>query len=174
MPLDRHPPAIRTLHPADWPVYRDLRLRALADAPYAFCSTYAEESQRGDDAWTARLAAPALGAYQQGWPFAAELDGTPVGLAWVKMDAGNAASASLYQVWVAPEARGRGVGAALINAAIEWARARRAHVLRLDVTAGDGAAARLYRRMGFVDDGAPVRRPGTTVSEQAMVLALAG
>lgn len=176
MPLDRYPPVIRTLHPADWPVYRDLRLRALADAPDAFCSTYAEESQRTGDAWTARLAAPALGAHQQGWPFAAELDGTPVGLAWVKMDAvsaGSAATASLYQVWVAPEARGRSVGAALVKAAVAWARARRAQALRLDVTSGDGAAARLYRRMGFVDDGAPVPRPGSALSEQAMVLALA-
>lgn len=162
-------PAIRTLHPDDWPVYRDLRLRALDEAPYAFCSTFAEESQRTDDAWAARLAAPALGAYQQGWPFAAELDGTPVGLSWVKMEG---AGASLYQVWVAPEARGRGVGAALLDAAIAWARARRAQALHLGVTAGDGAAARLYRRAGFVDVGAPEPRPGTALFEQAMVLTL--
>jgi GNAT superfamily N-acetyltransferase len=169
MPLDRHPPAIRTLHPADWTVYRALRLRALADAPDAFCSTLAEESQRPDDVWAARLAAPALGAHQQGWPFVAELDGTPVGLAWVKMEG---AGASLYQVWVAPEARGRGVGAALLDAAIAWARTRHAHALHLTVTAGDGAAARLYRRSGFVDVGSPVPRADTALSEQAMVLAL--
>jgi ribosomal protein S18 acetylase RimI-like enzyme len=162
--------SIRTLHPDDWPVYRDLRLRALAEAPYAFCGTFAEESQRTDDAWAARLAAPALGAYQQGWPFAAQLDGTPVGLSWVKMEG---AAASLYQVWVAPEARGRGVGAALLDAAITWARARKANALHLSVTSGDGAAARLYRRAGFVDVGAPTPRPGTALFEQAMVLALA-
>jgi ribosomal protein S18 acetylase RimI-like enzyme len=162
-------PSIRTLHPADWPLYRDLRLRALLDAPYAFGSTFAEESRRTDDAWAARLAAPALGAHQQGWPVVAELDGTPVGLSWVKMEG---ETASLYQVWVAPEARGRGVGAALLDAAIAWARARRAHALHLGVTAGDGAAARLYRRAGFVDVGAPEPRPGTSLFEQAMVLAL--
>jgi ribosomal protein S18 acetylase RimI-like enzyme len=101
-----------------------------------------------------------------------DLDGTPAGLAWVKMDGDGADTASVYQVWVAPEARGRGIGAALIDAAAEWARARRATALRLDVTAGDGAAARLYRRMGFVDVGAPVPMPGRTTFEQAMVLAL--
>jgi ribosomal protein S18 acetylase RimI-like enzyme len=163
---------IRTLRPNDWPTYRDLRLRALADAPEAFGSTFAEESQRPDDAWAARLAGPALGAYQQAWPCAVDLDGTPAGLAWVKMDGDGADTASVYQVWVAPEARGRGIGAALIDAAAEWARARRATALRLDVTAGDGAAARLYRRMGFVDVGAPVPMPGRTTFEQAMVLAL--
>ena len=162
-------PAIRTLHPDDWPIYRELRLRALADSPQAFCSTHAEEAQRTDDVWAARLAAPALGAYQQGWPFAAEVDGTPVGLAWVKMEGNHA---SIYQVWVAPEARGRGVGATLLDAAIGWARARKASELRLDVTSGDGAAARLYRRMGFVDVGAPVPMAGRTTFEQAMVLRL--
>ena len=162
-------PAIRTLHPDDWSIYRDLRLRALADAPQAFGSTFAEESQRTDDVWAARLAAPALGSHLQGWPFAVEVDGTPAGLAWVKMEG---AHASIYQVWVAPEARGRGVGAALLDAAITWARARKATEVRLDVTAGDGAAARLYRRMGFVDVGAPVPMPGRTTFEQAMVLTL--
>jgi GNAT superfamily N-acetyltransferase len=163
-------PHIRTLHPDDWPLYRELRLRALADAPHAFGSTYAEESQRDDDVWAARLAAPALGSHLQGWPYVAEVDGTPVGLAWVKLEG---AVAWLYQVWVAPEARGRGVGAALMDAAIRWARARNATALHLDVTAGDGAAARLYRRTGFVDVGAPVPMPGRTTFEQAMVLPLA-
>jgi GNAT superfamily N-acetyltransferase len=165
--------AIRTLRPGDWTIYRDLRLAALADSPQAFGSTLAEESKRPDDAWAARLAAPALGAYRQGWPFIAVLDGTPVALAWVKLDVPDAPTASLYQVWVAPQARGRGVGAALLDAAITWARERRATALHLGVTAGDGAAMRLYRRAGFVDVGAPVPRAGTELSEQAMVLALA-
>ena len=165
-------PAIRTLFPADWPVYRDLRLAALGESPQAFCSTLADEAARPDDAWAARLAAPALGDYRHAWPFVADVDGKPVGLAWVKLDAPDAATASLYQVWVAPQARGQGVGAALLDAAIGWARARRATALQLGVTAGDGAAARLYRRAGFVDVGAPVPRPGTGLSEQEMVLAL--
>jgi len=165
-------PAIRTLFPADWPLYRDLRLAALAESPEAFGSTLAEEAARPDDAWSARLAAPALGDYRHARPFVAELDGTPVGLAWVKLDTPDAAAASLYQVWVAPQARGQGVGAALLDAAIAWARARRATALHLGVTAGDGAAARLYLRAGFVDVGAPELRPGTDLSEQAMVLAL--
>jgi ribosomal protein S18 acetylase RimI-like enzyme len=166
--------AIRTLRPDDWATYRDLRLAALADSPQAFGSTLAEEAARADDAWAARLAAPALGAYRQGWPFIAALDGTPVGLAWVKLDAPDAATASLYQVWVAPAARGRGIGAALLDAAITWARERRATALHLDVTAGDGAAARLYRRAGFVDVGVPVPRAGTDLAEQAMMLVFEG
>ena len=148
------------------------RLAALGESPHAFGSTLAEEAARPDDAWAARLAAPALGDYRHAWPYVAELDGTAVGLAWVKLDAPDAATASLYQVWVAPQARGQGIGAALLDAAIAWARARRAAALHLGVTAGDGAAARLYRRAGFVDVGAPEPRAGTDLFEQAMVLAL--
>jgi GNAT superfamily N-acetyltransferase len=173
MPRDPNPPVIRTLHPADWPVYRDLRLRALADSPQAFCATFAEESTRADDVWAARLAAPALGAHRQGWPFMAVLDEAPVGLAWVKLDGPDAASATLYQVWVAPEARGRGVGAAMLDAAIAWARTRRLRALHLGVTTGDTAAVRLYLRAGFAAVGAPQPRPGTDLSEQAMTLVLA-
>jgi ribosomal protein S18 acetylase RimI-like enzyme len=162
-------PAIRTLHPDDWPTYRDLRLRALAESPQAFGSTHADEVQRTDDVWAARLAAPALGAHTQGWPFAAEVDGTPVGLAWVKMEGEHA---SVFEVGVEPGARGSCVCAALVDPSSHWARARKASELRLDVTAGDGAAARLYRRMGFIDVGAPVPMAGRTTFEQAMVLPL--
>jgi len=161
---------IRTLQPADWPVYRDLRLGALAEAPYAFGSTHAEESQRPDDVWAARLAAPALGGFRRACPLLAALDGVPVGLMWVKLD--DTGNAGLYQVWVAPQARGRGVAAALLDAAIAWARDVRAPAVHLDVTVGNGAAERLYARAGFVPVGAPVPQPDRPQFEQAMTLVL--
>ena len=164
-------PVIRTLRPADWPVYRDLRLGALAESPHAFGSTHAEESQRPDDVWAARLAAPALGGFRRACPLVAELDGVPVGLMWIKLD--DAGAAGVYQVWVAPRARGRGVGAALLDAALAWARGVRATAVHLDVTVGIGAAERLYARAGFVPVGAPVPQPGRPLFEQAMTLALA-
>ena len=172
-------PVIRILQPADWPTYRDLRLGALAEAPYAFGSTYAEESQRADDVWAARLAAPALGGFRRACPLVAEVAGEPVGLVWIKLDGAGTGTgsgtgtASLYQVWVAPQARGLGVGAALLDAAIAWARGVRATAVHLDVTVGNGAAERLYARAGFVPVGAPVPQPGKPLFEQAMTLALA-
>lgn len=163
---------IRTLHPDDSAVYRDLRLRALTDSPAAFGSIFEEEYQRPNDAWVARLAEPAKNYHQQSWPFMAEVDGIPVGLAWAKLDVPPTTTANLYHVWVTPEARGLGVGAALLNAAITWARERRATALHLDVTVGDSAAARLYRRSGFVDIGAPKPMVGRDTFEQEMVLIL--
>jgi ribosomal protein S18 acetylase RimI-like enzyme len=53
--------------------------------------------------------------------------------------------------------RGRGVGSALIRAAISWARGRGLHKLCLEVFAHNTAAIALYRRYGFVEEG---RRTG--------------
>ncbi len=47
---------IRTFAAQEWEIYKDLRLRALADAPSAFGSTFAEEHKRPDSEWANRLA----------------------------------------------------------------------------------------------------------------------
>lgn len=54
---------------------------------------------------------------------------------------------------VAREWRGRGVGSALLAAAIQWARERGLHKLCLSVFAHNSAAIALYRKHGFVDEG---------------------
>lgn len=63
--------------------------------------------------------------------------------------AGDEGVVELISMWVAPTARGRGVGAALVLDVEQWARSVGAQVLRLDVADGNRAASRLYRRNGF-------------------------
>jgi ribosomal protein S18 acetylase RimI-like enzyme len=58
---------------------------------------------------------------------------------------------------VAREWRGRGVGAALLTAAIAWARERGLHKLSLSVFPHNAAAIALYRRFGFVEEGRRVK-----------------
>jgi RimJ/RimL family protein N-acetyltransferase len=58
---------------------------------------------------------------------------------------------------VAREWRGRGVGSALLAAAIEWARERGLHKLSLSVFAHNTAAIALYRKFGFVEEGRRVK-----------------
>ncbi|MES3024510.1 MAG: GNAT family N-acetyltransferase [Pseudomonadota bacterium] len=164
------PIVIRTLEAHEAACYRAVRLRALADAPDAFCSTLASEQPRPLEAWAARLAAAA--ASGQDCPLVAELAGAPVGLVWAKRDAADPAVVNIFQLWVAPEGRGRGVAAALLREAIAWARAGDARFVQLSVTCGDNAAARLYRREGFEDTGPATAREGTVLFEQAMRLAL--
>jgi RimJ/RimL family protein N-acetyltransferase len=55
------------------------------------------------------------------------------------------------------EWRGRGVGSALLAAAIEWARERGLHKLILSVFARNAAAIALYRKFGFVEEGHRVK-----------------
>ncbi len=58
---------------------------------------------------------------------------------------------------VAREWRGRGVGSALLAAAIEWGRERGLHKLSLSVFAHNAAAIALYRKFGFVEEGRRVK-----------------
>jgi ribosomal protein S18 acetylase RimI-like enzyme len=53
--------------------------------------------------------------------------------------------------------RGRGVGSALLTAAIQWARERGLHKLSLDVFAHNASAIALYRKFGFVEEGRRVK-----------------
>ncbi len=54
--------------------------------------------------------------------------------------------------------RGRGVGSALIRAAISLAREQGLHKLSLEVFAHNAAAIALYQRAGFTEEGRRVRQ----------------
>ena len=58
---------------------------------------------------------------------------------------------------VARDWRGRGVGSALLAAAIKWARERGLHKLGLGVFAHNTAAIGLYLKFGFVEEGRRIK-----------------
>ena len=162
---------IRAVEAHEWAMYRDVRLSALADAPDAFCTTLADEQARALDSWATRLAQAAVSG--QDHPLIAELAGAPVGMLWAKRDDADPGVVNLFQMWVAPEGRGRGVAAALLAQAVAWARAAQARVVQLDVTSGGTAAARRYLRAGFCNVGPAIpRSPGSPIMQQNMRLEL--
>jgi len=164
-------PSVRTLMVDEWRVYKELRLRALADSPEAFGRTLAEENGRSDEEWAGRLASGADSRWNL--PLVVEVDGESVGLAWGRIDPSDPDRASLYQMWVAPPHRGRGAGRMLLEAVIVWSRARNASYLDLGVTCGDSPARRLYESAGFKPLGEPRSlRPGSQLLEQPMRLGL--
>lgn len=69
-------------------------------------------------------------------------------LAWAA-----AGDAELLTVAVAPEARRRGVGAALVTAACVAALMRGATSMHLEVAEDNAAARALYRRLGYEEAG---------------------
>jgi GNAT superfamily N-acetyltransferase len=162
---------VRPLAPNEWPLYRRLRLRALADSPAAFCSTLAAEQDRKDEDWAWRLRLAADSGRDR--PLVAEMGAAAAGLAWAKFDAADPQLVNLFQMWVAPECRGHGAAAALLDGALAWARARGAHAMQLGVICGNDGARRLYERAGFHAVGTPEpARPGDPRLEQRMRLAL--
>ncbi|WP_052072291.1 GNAT family N-acetyltransferase [Sphingopyxis sp. MWB1] len=70
----------------------------------------------------------------------------------------------LHQLYVAPEAKGTGVAAALMQWGIDWARAR-ASILYLSVFSDNPRAQAFYRRFGFTDVGRNAFRVGNHIDE---------
>lgn len=71
----------------------------------------------------------------------------------VDMLEGRKDLAVLWDIRVAPEARGRGVGAALFNAAAAWASARGCRQLKVETQNVNVPACRFYARQGCVLGG---------------------
>jgi GNAT superfamily N-acetyltransferase len=156
------PLTLARLTPADWREYREIRLMALAEAPFAFGSTLAEERQLRAPDWRARLARRAQFVVRSGRRV--------VGTAGGVVDDG----AELVSMWVHPTVRGHGVGDLLVQAVVDWARLQGHTQIRLWVSTGNEPAERLYARHGFVRTGAsqPVTPADPTRLEFGMARAI--
>jgi GNAT superfamily N-acetyltransferase len=160
-------PGLRLLTPEEWRTFRDLRLRALTDAPHAFGSTLAREQALTGAEWRQRLARRAQ--------FVVVIDGSPAATA-AGIRSQDGASAELVSMWVEPAWRGRGLGALLVSEVLAWGTAQGLAEVRLWVTEGNRQAERLYLRHGFTPTGErqPVLPEEPTRFEFGMVRTLHG
>lgn len=160
------------LRPEYWRAWRELRLRALAESPEAFGSTYEENVRVTAETWQQRTRAFAAPAGDRAM-FVAIDQATRewIGCAGSHVDVDG--TPNLISMWVAPEHRGRGVGSSLVDAVIDWARATGHVRVRLDVVRGQESAVRLYGRLGFRHTGrsTPMERDPDLVEDE-MVLRL--
>jgi ribosomal protein S18 acetylase RimI-like enzyme len=90
--------------------------------------------------------------------FVAEEHGVPAALLAIYLhvpeteaDEPKGPRAVITDLFVVPEARGRGVGSALLEHGVVHAREAGAPVLRLEVMAANAAARRFYARHGWVE-----------------------
>lgn len=165
-PAMRRPTTVTEVRPDDWTLWRDLRLAALQDSPHAFASTYEGERGRDEAQWRARIAA-------DGVLMVGSVDGVPAGTVGAYHP--RPGVVELISMWVAPAARGHGLGDALVRALIDWSRADGADELELWVVVGNEPAERLYARHGFTRTGYVQPLPqNPAVDEFTMRLPLAG
>jgi ribosomal protein S18 acetylase RimI-like enzyme len=142
---------ISRVAPAQWQVYRQVRLAALAEAPLAFGSTLDRELGLDEQVWRRRLGSRGT--------FLAWAGEEPAGTATAVPDNPDDEFAvpgawQLVGMWVDPRSRGRGVADLLVDAVADHARAAGATQLVLWVTEVNGRARAFYQRMGFRATGA--------------------
>lgn len=122
----------------------------LSEAGAAFAEVYAALHRRCfAEAWSAQAFA-GLFAGPGVFGAIAEADGAPCGFVLCRTVADEA---EILSVGTLPEARGRGVGAALLRHAETGAARRGAARMFLEVAVTNAAALALYARAGFVAVG---------------------
>jgi GNAT superfamily N-acetyltransferase len=159
---------IRRIKPDDWALLRDLRLRALLDAPEAFGQTYANAASEPELEWRSNARAASAGD-RRAWFFAG-----PAGdQGMVQTRRRPPDDCLVFSMWVAPDARRGGVGRALIDGAADWARSWGARRIVLWVTGVNEGAQRFYEAIGFklMNDG-PDAESGRAFGAFAMELSL--
>ena len=136
---------IRQLAATDAEDFRTIRLEGLRQHPEAFGASFEEEAQLSVADFAARLTDSTI---LDGFDAAGALQGI-IGLTRGRMTKCRHI-ATIWAVYLRPQARGTGLAARLLDAAVTEAF-RHCRSIRLSVTADNLPAHRLYRRAGFTD-----------------------
>lgn len=161
----------RRIQPDDGLLLREVRLRALVTDPDAFGASYERDAAHDDEHWEERASGAASG--NERFIALAEDDGQVVGMigAYTPDEASHVRH--LVSTWVAPEARGSGLGSELVAAVVQWARAAGASEVTLWVVDENRAAIALYEGAGFVPTGKKQPLPSNpSLVESLMALSL--
>ena len=148
---------VRRLRADEAKLLKELRLRALAEAPTAFAHTHAEISARPDEYWedmARNLTEPGRNVM-----FLAEDEGRAIGMAFGLVPRDRPDVPHVGGMWVDPDVRGRDVGRALTTAVLDWAGERGFQRIGLWVTESNAPAVALYERMGFAATARRDRHP---------------
>jgi ribosomal protein S18 acetylase RimI-like enzyme len=140
---------IYTPSPEKWEDYRYLRLRATKEDPEGFWPPYETALTLSSQEWRQ----PIVDAIDDNgrWIFFAKLNGKLVGMisakAMEKLDGG----VKMRDMFVAKEARGKGIGKQLLSKLLITLRGNiKVKVVRLGVFTTQEAAIKMYQSLGFV------------------------
>jgi RimJ/RimL family protein N-acetyltransferase len=133
----------RLLGNDEWRLLRDLRLRALAEAPQAFLSTLDRESAWTQNDWMWELR-------RGDWMAVFADDGTIALLGATSESDIATTERYLSYLWVAPAYRRRGIARELVLCMLDRLRSLEVDRVWLWVLDGNESARRLYEALGFV------------------------
>jgi ribosomal protein S18 acetylase RimI-like enzyme len=161
---------LERISPGNVLVFKTVRLRALQEAPTAFGSTYARESQLTDEDWRQR----SLRWTSDGnIGYLAFCGDQCCGLVACYTEQPDLGRGHVVSMWVDPDYRRAGVGHALIEALKTWAFSIDLLELHLHVTSVNAGAIRFYERLGFRRTGKTEPYPNDpTIVEYEMILPL--
>ena len=145
---------LRRLERHEVSLHRELRLRALQEAPDSFGETFADVAARPLSCWEDLTRAVTESARDAMFPAyeGDEVVGSTYGLLDRENEAGRVGG-----MWVEPGWRRRGVGRALLQEVFSWAREHELSRLGLWAPVHSAAALALYAQAGFRGTGK--RRP---------------
>lgn len=158
---------VRVLDESEWSVYRDVRLRALAESPGSFTATLAEEADRDEQFWRDRMT--------RSHRLLAERGSIPQGIVSLGPYEQEPSAAEVFGLYVVPEARGTGVSWRLVEAAAALATQQAYLQLYYWVGTDNGRAVGFAKNFGFgtTDYRRPARASDPEPGEEiAMVLSL--
>jgi len=142
---------IRRLEPHEIALHREVRLRALRDAPDSFRDTAAEAEAQPSPYWeelTRSVTEPGRHVM-----FLAcdgeDIHGSTYGL----RDPEDHRSGRVGGMWISPSHRQQGIGRALLHAVVSWAGEQGFGRLRLWAPGANVAALAFYQHAGFIETG---------------------
>jgi len=147
---------------------RTLQLAALADAPSAFAASLADEEAEPPSYWedfAQKAATDETLAF-----FIAEEAPHWLGIVGTFIPKDQQDIARLIAMWVHPNRRRSGIGAALVEAVIAWARSRSVTQVHLWVTDTNQQARSLYVRDGFAETGLTRPLPSNPALQEMLMV----
>ena len=140
---------IRLTQTRDWMLLKRVRLAALQDTSTAFGVSYQAAANYSDQQWQDRASSTGT----QFW--LAFKNQQPVGMIGAAVSGAN--RYNLIGMWVAPDSRGSGVAAKLVDAVKSRGRDE-GHECDLDVAPENARAAHFYLKQGFtfIDEWEPL------------------
>jgi RimJ/RimL family protein N-acetyltransferase len=138
---------VRRILTGEADLFRQIRLKALQEAPYAFSSTYESAARRSTESWREQADGSAQGSDRA--TFIVFSEDVPVGITALYRLEGQADAGEVLQVWVAPEFRGKRVAWDLMDVVFRWAGENNFRRIIARVTKENPRALRFYSKYGF-------------------------